>query len=79
MTAGEMPQIACTVCGDRGLEEGFIEDTGESSRGYARWIVGPLQRGLFGGPRRLGRPRREIRAYRCPRCGHLELYAGEFV
>ncbi|MFJ8073282.1 hypothetical protein ACIQ7Q_04845 [Streptomyces sp. NPDC096176] len=57
------------------MEPGFVEDSGEGSRGYARWIQGALERGVFGGARRLGRPRRQIDAYRCVSCGHLELFA----
>ncbi|TYK42849.1 hypothetical protein FXF68_41235 [Actinomadura decatromicini] len=57
------------------MEPGFVEDTGDHSRGYARWIAGALERGVFGGAKRLGRPRWQIDAWRCRRCGHLELYA----
>ncbi|MGW0396554.1 hypothetical protein ACWD0E_01685 [Streptomyces sp. NPDC003002] len=68
--------MRCTYCGAAGsLEPGFVEDSGESARGYARWIAGPLERGLFGGAKRMGRPRRQIDAYRCQQCGHLELFA----
>ncbi|WP_333779027.1 hypothetical protein [Streptomyces sp. IBSBF 3136] len=71
-----MDNHTCTHCGNVGLMEGFIEDAGEHSRGYARWIEGALERGIFGGAKRMGRPRRQIEAYRCPKCGHLELFAG---
>jgi DNA-directed RNA polymerase subunit RPC12/RpoP len=65
----------CSQCGTNGLEQGFIEDSGQDSRGYSRWIPGPLQRGPFGNAKRLGRKRWQIDAYRCPTCGHLELFA----
>ncbi|WP_340384166.1 hypothetical protein U5640_40205 [Streptomyces sp. SS7] len=68
-------EMRCTQCQGFELEPGFVEDSGEHSRGYARWIPGPLQRGIFGGARRLGRPRFQIDAYRCRVCGHLELFA----
>jgi hypothetical protein len=71
--------IKCTHCGAEGLQTGFIEDNGESSRGYARWIPGPLETGLFGGAKRMGKPRWQIDAYRCPQCGHLELFASHEV
>ncbi|MEU9027100.1 hypothetical protein AB0D46_06110 [Streptomyces sp. NPDC048383] len=74
-----MDGMKCTYCGAVGLEPGFVEDAGEGSRGYARWIAGTLERGLFGGAKRLGRPRRRIEAYRCSRCGHLALFATEPV
>jgi DNA-directed RNA polymerase subunit RPC12/RpoP len=68
-------EVKCGQCGAEGLEPGFVEDSGEHSRGFARWIAGPLERGIFGGAKRLGRTRWEIEAYRCPVCGHLELFA----
>lgn len=67
--------IRCTQCGSEDMEPGFVEDTGEHSRGYARWIAGPLERGVFGGAKRMGRPRLQIDAWRCRQCAHLELYA----
>ncbi|WP_232734020.1 hypothetical protein [Kitasatospora sp. CB02891] len=68
-------ELKCTHCGSSGLDQGFVEDRGEGSRGDARWIAGPLERGLFGGARRFGRPHFQIDAFRCPQCGHLELFA----
>jgi hypothetical protein len=65
----------CTQCGAVGLEPGFVEDAGQASRGYARWIRGNLERGIFGGAKRMGRERMRIDAYRCGDCGHLELFA----
>ncbi|KUO07880.1 hypothetical protein AQJ58_33545 [Streptomyces sp. DSM 15324] len=68
-------EMRCTQCQGFELEPGFVEDAGDHSRGYARWIPGPLQRGIFGGAKRLGRPRFRTDAYRCRACGHLELFA----
>jgi hypothetical protein len=65
----------CTHCGWRDLEPGFIEDRGQGSGGYGRWVEGQLELGIFGGARKMGRRRRDIEAYRCGRCGHLELFA----
>ena len=79
MNSGADAAFACTFCGDKRLDEGFVEDEGQASHGYARWIPGPLQRGPFGGAKRMGRPRLEIRAFRCQRCGHLELFANPAV
>jgi hypothetical protein len=72
-----MNDFKCTQCGAIGLEPGFVEDSGEGSRGYARWIAGPLERGLFGGAKTFGRPRWQIDAYRCTQCAHLELFAAQ--
>jgi hypothetical protein len=66
--------IRCTHCDAADLEPGFIEDSGEGSRGYARWIAGPLERGFFGGAKRMGRQRWQIEAFHCRTCGHLELF-----
>ncbi len=67
--------MRCTHCGEGGLEPGFVGDFGEASRGFARWVQGALERGIFGGARLMGRPKWEIEAYRCPSCHHLELFA----
>ncbi|MFE3162680.1 hypothetical protein [Streptomyces sp. NPDC059224] len=72
-----MDNIRCTQCGAVGLEPGFVEDSGQGSPGFARWIAGPLRRGPLGGARRMGRPRRQIDACRCPTCAHLELFAAQ--
>ena len=75
-----MSEMKCTYCGTTGLEEGFVMDTGERSPGFSRWVEGPLERGaLFGGAKVMGRPKRQVLAYRCPRCAHLELFAAEWV
>jgi len=68
-------EIHCTHCGTAGLEPGFVEDTGQGARGYARWIAGALERGPLGNARLMGKTRSQIDAYRCPQCGHLELFA----
>lgn len=64
----------CTACQSVALEPGFIEDNGEGSWGYSRWIAGPLEKGIFGGAKRMGKPKHAISTYRCTACGHLELY-----
>lgn len=66
--------MRCTQCDSVDLEPGFIEDGGEHSHGYGRWIEGTLKLGLFGGARRLGKARWIIDAFRCVRCSHLELF-----
>ncbi|GAA4587355.1 hypothetical protein GCM10023194_36000 [Planotetraspora phitsanulokensis] len=74
-----MNDFKCTQCGEIGLEPGFVEDAGQSSQGYLRWIEGALERGPFGGAKRLGRQRWQVDAYRCPRCAHLELFASSEI
>ena len=63
----------CSRCGGQ-LSPGFIEDTGQASSGRARWIPGPLELGLLGGTKKWGKDRYDIDAYRCERCGRLELF-----
>lgn len=65
------------MCGATDLEEGFLLDAGQGSRGYQRWVEGPLRQGIFGGAKTFGKRRRQIAAHRCPHCFHLELFAGE--
>lgn len=64
----------CTWCGAGAFEPGFIEDAG-GSMGFARWIVGELEKGIFGGAARFGRPRLDITGLRCTTCGHLSFFA----
>ncbi|HQF04715.1 MAG TPA: hypothetical protein PK868_12020 [Phycicoccus sp.] len=66
---------SCSWCGEQQFEAGFIEDTGQSSQGAARWIPGALERGFFGGAVRFGKERIDIQGFRCIVCGHLELFA----
>jgi Biotin-requiring enzyme len=72
------PPAVCTLCGAERLEPGFVEDRGQGASGFARWVRGPLEIGLFGA-RRMGRRRWAIEAYRCLSCSHLELFASEEV
>ena len=70
----------CPSCGSTTAPEpGFLEDRGESSGGFVRWVEGKLERGPFGGAKRFGRNRRVIEARRCTMCGLLTLYAGNYV
>ena len=64
----------CPQCTGNVFDEGFVEDMGQASQGYARWIPGPLRRGIFGGAQRLGKQRVPIAAYCCRGCGHLMLF-----
>ncbi len=65
----------CPACGAGELEPGYLEDQGDSSLGFVRWIAGPI---VLGGVGRAKVDRhREIwraTALRCPACRHLSLY-----
>lgn len=72
----EKARSTCTACGAQGLlDEGWLEDTGESSRGYVRWVEGARDTGFFGGFSAMGASRILVRAFRCRECNHLELFA----
>ncbi|NGN67834.1 hypothetical protein G5C51_28525 [Streptomyces sp. A7024] len=70
-----MTDMRCTMCGNPSLEPGFILDAGQGAKGYARWVAGALEKGIFGGAKVMGRPKRRTEARRCTKCGHLELFA----
>jgi hypothetical protein len=74
VTVRGMAVQSCSSCGHEELEPGFMADAGEGSRGYGRWVRGKLETGIFGGAKLSGREQYEVRAYRCPRCGHLDLF-----
>jgi len=66
----------CPSCGTVGRPEpGFFEDRGQGSIGYVRWIAGPLERGVFGGAKVMGKERVIVEAFRCRQCGLLSLFA----
>lgn len=67
--------MKCTACAGEQLAPGFVADNGEGARGYARWIDGELETGMFGGARQMGRPWAAVQGFRCLNCGHLDLYA----
>ncbi|TDB77615.1 hypothetical protein E1264_37370 [Actinomadura sp. KC216] len=70
-----MTELRCTLCGSTTMQEGFVEDSGQAARGFARWVAGPLERGLLGGAKLFGKHRLQIHAFRCANCTHLELFA----
>ncbi|WP_457134316.1 hypothetical protein [Mycobacteroides abscessus] len=76
--AGDRPaSVRCTQCGTEGAEIGFLNDSGQYAAGHVRWMQGPLKIGFFGAKGSGGR--RAIEAWRCPTCGHLELFAGKWL
>lgn len=67
----------CSRC-DGALTIGFIEDKGErgalAASRVLSWIEGKAEKGVLGGAKVLGKQRRDVTAYRCGQCGHLDLY-----
>jgi DNA-directed RNA polymerase subunit RPC12/RpoP len=74
-TIRRVNQIRCSQCGTVDLEPGFVTDSGQGARGYTQWIAGLLETGILGIARIRGRRRETVSAFRCPQCGHLELFA----
>ena len=64
----------CSQCGNEGLEPGFLSDAQAQTPGFAVWVDGELEQGVFGGVKLWGRPKFQVDAYRCPNCSHLELF-----
>lgn len=67
-----MIQLKCTQCDGPELAEGFLLDRGQG--GDSVWVEGAMETGPLGGTRRFGRAKWQVAAYRCARCGHLELF-----
>ncbi|TQL79464.1 hypothetical protein FB566_5072 [Stackebrandtia endophytica] len=67
--------VKCSGCGSSAMTEGFLDDSGQNSRGYTRWITGALATGVFGGAKQRGREKLPITGMRCEVCGLLSLYA----
>ena len=64
----------CTACQSVAVEPGFLEDRGQGSQGYGRWIAGPLETGIFGSAKKFGSSASPVLGFRCSTCGHLDLY-----
>lgn len=77
MMRGSAGQRALHAMRHRGAEIGFLNDSGQYAAGHVRWMQGPLKIGFFGAKGSGGR--RAIEAWRCPKCGHLELFAGKWL
>jgi len=65
----------CSHCSGGQLQDGFVEDSGEAARGFARWIPGQLERGILGRAKRFGKERLTITGTRCADCSHIDLFA----
>lgn len=66
----------CPSCGSDDLVDGFLEDTGEHSKGFVRWIAGPLETGRRGRAKiSESKPRWIVDSSRCLLCGHVSLFA----
>jgi hypothetical protein len=64
----------CCRCGGA-PEPGFVIDVTLGWFLPSRWVGGEPQRGLLGGVKTIGRPTYPLEAFRCSRCGRVELFA----
>ena len=70
-----MPQLKqCPKC-TGSMAEGFVVDATHGSAAVSTWVEGAAERSVWTGVKLSGRPRSEIVAWRCHRCGFLEHYA----
>jgi hypothetical protein len=70
-----MTEPTCVKCNAK-MEQGILLDLADSNRLYAvSWVRAPVEKSFWMGLRIKGKPRYEVRAYRCPECGYLESYA----
>ena len=75
-----MPEThnACAKC-DGPMSLGFMLDftDGNVHRDQALWVEGHRERAVWVGTRLKDKDVRAVNAYRCQKCGFLELYATE--
>ena len=65
----------CSHCAEP-MSEGFIADTGHHGIvDVATWIEGEPEKSLIGSTKTNFRNRFLMQAYRCPKCGRVELFA----
>jgi len=71
----EDPELTCPKC-DGELELGFVVDPSIGMVKPGLWVEGTAELNLMRGTTLTGKRSYGIDAYRCVRCGYLELYAG---
>ncbi len=69
MHSNQCPKCAGT------MREGFVVDGIHGGSAVSSWVAGAPVKSMWMGVKLSGRPRSEIAAWRCERCGFLEHYA----
>jgi ribosomal protein S27AE len=64
----------CPKCSSS-MSEGFIIDHTESGTTVGSWVEGQPAKSVWTGLKLGGRPKLDMAAWRCGRCGFVELYA----
>jgi hypothetical protein len=58
------------------MEEGFVRDIGQGNMTHpSTWVEGVPERSFWTVTKTSGKEQRQIRTFRCMRCGYLESYA----
>lgn len=72
-----MNPIECLRC-KTPMEAGFVVDHGHGNALQEQeWVEGPVVKSFWMGINTKGRQKRNVRTWRCPRCGYLESYADD--
>ena len=72
-----MQTIDCLRC-KATMEMGFVVDHDHGgSMQEQEWVEGDVVKSFWVGIKTKGRQKRNVRTYRCPRCGYLESYADD--
>jgi ribosomal protein S27AE len=64
----------CPKCSSS-MSEGFIIDHTQSGTTVGSWVEGQPAKSVWTGLKLGGRPKMDMAAWRCGRCGFVELYA----
>ena len=59
------------------MDQGFIPGERSKVVTVLLWVSGPPEPSFWKGTKLTGKQQRPITAYRCPRCGRLDLYAAD--
>ena len=66
----------CVQCGGT-MEDGFILDRTEGGAFPSTWVEGKPQPSFWRGTNITGKERLTVQAFRCLKCGRIDLYAHE--
>jgi len=67
-------ETKCPACAVR-MHEGFVPDHHENTTRLGVWVEGPPEFSWLGNLKIGYRPQYALRAYRCPQCGFVQLFA----
>jgi hypothetical protein len=71
----EVP-LVCAACGGT-CEEGFLRDVMHGGYKPGMWVEGPPEKSFWSGTKVGDRRQYRVQAFRCVKCGKVELFARE--